>query len=90
MCLPLALVLQWFLDEDPREHTIARHGIAAGCDEDLDADVIGASDEVRSKSRFDAFGCAVEHKRIDEPVAATVGDVLGCESVAEQVVDVVA
>ena len=69
--------------EDPRERAIAGHGVVTGCDEDLDADMVGAGVEVRRKSRVDAFGCAVEHERIDETVAATAADVLGCEAVAE-------
>src|SRR5437773_8647571 len=90
ICLGLTFIPPPFLDEYPRERSIPGHRIVAGCDEDLDADVVGASVEVRGKSRFDAFGRAVEHQCIDEAVAATIRDVLGCEAVAEQVVDVVA
>jgi hypothetical protein len=33
--------------------------------------VVGAGIEVRAAPGLDAFGCAVEHQGIDEPVAAT-------------------
>jgi hypothetical protein len=69
--------------EDAGERPVARHGILAGCDEDLDADVVGAGVEVRRESGPDVFGCAVEHKGVDEPVAATVGNVRGREAMAE-------
>jgi hypothetical protein len=45
---------------------------------------------VRRESGPDVFGCVVEHQGVDEPVAATVGNVSVREAMAEQVVDVVA
>jgi hypothetical protein len=89
-CLVIRRLHHPALDEDASERTVPGHRIVTGRDEDLDADVVSAGVEVRGESGLDVFGCAVEYQGIDEPIAATVGHVLGSEPVAEEVVDIVA
>src|SRR5258705_6355400 len=63
--------------------------VPAGSDEDLDGNVVDTRIEVAYEAGLDFFRGAVKDQRVNEPVASITGHILGCETVAEKVVDIV-
>src|SRR2546423_1155053 len=75
--------------ESARELLVRGNGVGAFCGEDLDRNVVGTGVEVGAQAGGDRRGGAVQHKGVDETVAAPAPDVVVGVAVPTEVVRVV-
>src|SRR5258708_39353066 len=76
-------------EQDRGEFAVAGHRVSAGSVEDLDGNVVGTRIKVSYEPGPDFFRGAVKDQRVNEAVASITGHIIGCETVAEEGVDIV-